>query len=328
MEPALCERIRGCLLGGAVGDAIGEPIEFSSLSEIRRRFGPDGVTGYVNRPGRFTDDTQMTLFTVDGLVRFLHADDLDPVETTRLAYLRWLRTQGMGADVDDDGWLFAVEGLHRRMAPGNTCLTAMMSGGWGTTTNRINDSKGCGGVMRVAPAGFVPNSDVFVLGCDLAAITHGHPSGFLASGALSLIIAEVVEGSSLSGAVATALQRLPDDPESGEVISCLELAVRTAQDDEVSAEKVEAQGEGWVAEEALGIAVYCALVADDFAHGVLLAANHGGDSDSTASIAGQILGCQLGESVIPEEWIADLEMADVVGRAADELAADAETYRR
>jgi ADP-ribosylglycohydrolase len=83
-----------------------------------------------------------------------------------------------------------------------------------------------------------------------------------------------------------------------------------------------------VAEEALGIAVYCALVADDFAHGVLLAANHGGDSDSTASIAGQILGTQLGESVVPEEWIADLEMADVVGRTADELATHAEIRRR
>ena len=66
------DRYRGCLLGGAVGDALGAGVEFMSLDEIRGRYGPAGVTGYVpcyGRSGAITDDTQMTLFTAEGLLR-------------------------------------------------------------------------------------------------------------------------------------------------------------------------------------------------------------------------------------------------------------------
>jgi ADP-ribosylglycohydrolase len=68
----LRDRYRGCLLGGAVGDALGAGIVFLSLGEIRQRYGPTGVTGYVSaygRAGAITDDTQMTLFTAEGLLR-------------------------------------------------------------------------------------------------------------------------------------------------------------------------------------------------------------------------------------------------------------------
>ena len=66
------DRVRGCLLGGAVGDALGTLVEFLSLDEIRQRFGPQGVTGYepaYGRRGAITDDTQMTLWTAEGLLR-------------------------------------------------------------------------------------------------------------------------------------------------------------------------------------------------------------------------------------------------------------------
>ncbi len=66
MTPA--ERIRGCLLGGAVGDALGTPVEFQSWARIRAVHGPEGVTE-LSTPGRFTDDTQMSLFTAEGLIR-------------------------------------------------------------------------------------------------------------------------------------------------------------------------------------------------------------------------------------------------------------------
>jgi len=67
--------IRGCLLGGAVGDALGAPIEFDDLAKIRSRFGPAGLRDYAPAYGRvdaFTDDTQMTLFTAEGLIRAQH----------------------------------------------------------------------------------------------------------------------------------------------------------------------------------------------------------------------------------------------------------------
>ena len=102
------ERSIGCLLGGAVGDALGAPVEFLSMEEIRRRYGDAGITGYVefwSGQGAFTDDTQMTLFTAEGLAlagerargggpRALSA----LVESVHRAYLRWLLTQGEEAN--------------------------------------------------------------------------------------------------------------------------------------------------------------------------------------------------------------------------------------
>ena len=161
------DRIAGCLLGGAIGDALGAGIEFDSITEIRRAHGPTGVTDYVEaygRRGAITDDTQMTLFTVEGIIRAsvrARAKGIcNPANVVRHAYLRWYHTQGHRWPDDEfaggpDGWLITVEDLHHGRAPGNTCLSAMAQGGTGEPDEPINTSKGCGGVMRAAPAGFV-----------------------------------------------------------------------------------------------------------------------------------------------------------------------------
>jgi ADP-ribosylglycohydrolase len=125
----LRDRYRGCLLGGGVGDALGAGIEFLSLAEIRQRYGPAGVTGYVpayGRAGTITDDTQMTLFTAEGLLRDRHQPpgSRDPAAALWRAYQRWLSTQyGEPAE----GWLSSQESLHHRRAPGTTCLSALPS---------------------------------------------------------------------------------------------------------------------------------------------------------------------------------------------------------
>ncbi|RPJ69686.1 MAG: ADP-ribosylglycohydrolase family protein, partial [Acidobacteria bacterium] len=157
----------GCLLGGAVGDALGAPVEFMSLAEIRRRFGPRGVEDYApayGRRGAITDDTQMTLFTAEGLIRGLvrwRSKGIAHVPSVVAhAYLRWLRTQGESSackvdDPDEDrGWLYSQRELHHRRAPGNTCLSALREMKTLGAPAR-NTSKGCGGVMRVAPAGLL-----------------------------------------------------------------------------------------------------------------------------------------------------------------------------
>ena len=188
----LRERITGCLLAGAVGDALGAPVEFQSWTEIRETFGPDGVTD-LGHAARFTDDTQMTLFTAEGLIRALVRGRwrgyLPSAQRRPHAYLRWLYTQGVpwrqaGAEfaADNprpDGCLASQPLLHHRMAPGSTCLSALRAGGSGTISRPANNSKGCGAVMRTAPVGFCyPTvSQTWDAACDMAAITHGHPDG-------------------------------------------------------------------------------------------------------------------------------------------------------
>src|SRR5687768_16508998 len=120
MRNEAANRISGCLLGGAVGDALGAPIEFMGLDEIRRRFGPDGLLeftpGYVGGIGKITDDTQMTLFTAEGILRGRARWAVRGIchlpSVVHAAYMRWLVTQGEKANPayargaePPDGWL-------------------------------------------------------------------------------------------------------------------------------------------------------------------------------------------------------------------------------
>lgn len=327
-------RIRGCLLGGAVGDALGAPVEFMSRAEIAAAYGAEGITtlgeayGVV---GAITDDTQMTLFTAEGLMRaqnrVIAKGIVNVPGIVWRAYLRWLATQepGMGLEsAGHDGWLFRIDGLHVRRAPGATCLSALIAGEPGSTERPLNDSKGCGGVMRVAPVGLFPAVDAFTAGCDVAALTHGHPSGYLAAGYLARLIQKVCAGDPVWLAAVTTRDAIPRGAASqelrGAIDHALTLAARTAVPTD---EDVESLGEGWVAEEAVAISLYCALTARSFAEGVRLAVNHDGDSDSTGAITGNILGALWGEQAIPPDWLGNLELRDVVATIADDLAAHA-----
>ena len=200
------------------------------------------------------------------------------------------------------GWLVDERELHARRAPGNSCLSALQaskgsSAERGTPRRRINNSKGCGGVMRMAPAGLTEGLDPFDTGCELAAITHGHPTGHLAAGAFAQLIHALSAGEPLEQAIDATLARSQGE-EATETREALEQAVELARHAEGTAEDVERLGPGWIAEEALAIGVFCALTARDFAHGVLLAVNHGGDSDSTGSVAGNILGLIHGVATV------------------------------
>jgi ADP-ribosylglycohydrolase len=320
------DAFRGCLLGGAVGDALGAPVEFMKLAEIRQRFGRSGVTELVpayGRLGAITDDTQMTIFTAEALIRAQHRLESRGIcsleAVTWNAYQRWLGTQGQRATASrDPGWLAGAPELHARRAPGNTCLSALGANHMGTVDEPVNDSKGCGGVMRVAPLGLVAN-EPFRRGRDNAALTHGHASGQLAAGYLAQLIADVLAGATLRDAAHAGLRRLGEESGHEETSAAVESALRLADDRDPSPEAVESLGAGWVAEEALAIGLYCALSARDFEHGVLLAVNHGGDSDSTGSIAGNLMGLLAGERGIPRRWLEQLELREVIAQLADDL---------
>jgi ADP-ribosylglycohydrolase len=237
MDQQKADHIRGCMLGGAIGDALGGPIEFYSISQIRQKFGPTGVTSFYDYQkaglsgiGHFTDDTQMTLFTAEGLLRAecrgREKGICDPATMVYHAYLRWLHTQGERVHVSgnaietkDDGWLIGIPELHHRRAPGNTCLFALQSGKMGTLLEAINQSKGCGGIMRAAPAGlFSVGHDPCILGMETAAITHGHPSGYLAAGCLAQMVSDLLDGDPLDSTVDHILHILRDRPDSTECV--------------------------------------------------------------------------------------------------------------
>ncbi|WP_246167324.1 MULTISPECIES: ADP-ribosylglycohydrolase family protein [Arthrobacter] len=337
-------KVRACLLGGALGDALGYAVEFDSLDGIRARFGSGGLTDFsqLDAPAPVSDDTQMTLYTVDGLVEVLQwANDgvgADETACLWLAYLRWLKTQGeaLPANAPDqpDRWIDAQEVLHHRRAPGNACLSGLLTGEMGTKYRPVNaESKGCGTVMRSAPFGLLPyvsEETVYKFSADGAALTHGHPSALHSAAVFSSLIHDLLPaGATLQEAAAAAAERAA---RSGvpELAERLQAAVSLAAENRGSTASVspeqmkQALGEGWVAEEALAIGLYAALAASNagtpqehFRRAVGLSVNHDGDSDSTASVTGNILGVLYGLEALPADWLSAIDARETVEAMAD-----------
>lgn len=321
------EYFRGSLLGGAIGDALGAPVEFLSLNQIIKKYGIDGITCLEpknNEKAKITDDTQMTLFTAEGILNSF-GKGKDTAEEVYYAYLRWLYTQDYPKLKDKDwiyrGHLINIPELNYRRGPGNTCLSALESGKRGTIDNPINNSKGCGGVMRVSPAGlFYTKDEAFDRAADFAAITHGHPSGYLSAGTLAYIIASIIEGEDIEKAALDGLSKLKEHENYQECYNSLSLAIKLSSSNIKERDAIAEIGEGWVGEEALAIALYSSLkYRDDFEKALIASVNHDGDSDSTGAITGNILGAYLGLSEIPDKWIEKVELKDEICKAADDL---------
>ncbi len=337
---------RGCLLGGAVGDALGYTVEFLSDKEIREQYGEKGIRDPIcdESTGKalISDDTQMTVFTTDGL---LWADSkaktkgiYSYIPCLFYAYQKWLYTQT--GSFAEKGYEFLLKGeilkweeLYARRAPGKTCLSSLagsINGKYGTMKNKINDSKGCGAVMRAAPIGLYFSKDpakAFTIGCESGAITHGHPSGYLAAGLFAFIIASITGGADLKAAVLAGLEELKKHHGHEEVLALVEKAVELAEQPTDPYQSLISLGEGWVGEETIAIAVYAALKhRNDFREAVCLAANHGGDSDSTAAVCGNIMGALLGSLEIPYKWIQVIELSELIVHGADELLKASKTH--
>jgi ADP-ribosylglycohydrolase len=319
------ERLMACLLGGAIGDAFGYEVEFKNLREIRQRFGESGIGKPVLHHGKLivSDDTQMTLFTLEGLLASLNHGAGDQhsraLRSIRQSYLDWFDTQRPVARSSKErtyGWLVHQTEMWSRRAPGNTCLSALSAGGQGTMSKPINNSKGCGGAMRVAPLGLIGSGgdpeSVFRTAAEAAALTHSHPSGYLSAGMVASLVHLLVDGVNLDTAIKQSCGHLRAFPAHEETLAAVAGAMALADKGLGGflsrAEAVETLGGGWVGEEALAIALYAVLSGASFVEAVSIAANHSGDSDSTASIAGQLWGAMNGLEGVPHDWVTPLDI--------------------
>lgn len=320
---------KGCLVGGAIGDALGWPIEFQHMPEIKAHYGENGITDLDVRYGKaeITDDTQMTIFTADGLLKSaLNNFDENKTPDMRIvlnSYQDWLNTQKGIMPEENKGWISKIDDLYANRAPGGTCLSAIRSGIEGSIEHPINNSKGCGGVMRVAPAGlmYYKNPEIaFEVGARCAALTHGHPSGYLSAGVLSGIVANLVNGNGLEDSVDKTIETLKKYEGHEDTLYLLEQAKKLAHSDIDSNIAIKHLGEGWCGDEAIAISVYCALKSpNDFENALIMAVNHNGDSDSTGAITGNILGAYLGSDKIPAKWKNTVELNNELNQLAQDL---------
>ena len=343
----LQNKIRGSITGGAIGDALGYPIEFVySFNDICARYGKEGITDFdmsypwlesEEKKALFSDDTHMTLYTAEGLLE-AERNGKPIAPTVCNAYLAWYAHQaGRKVKISYQSKLSEIEELNQNRAPGNTCLSALAAIHAGKEPQ--NASKGCGGIMRVAPVGLYgaahdwSPADTARLAGELAELTHLHPLSTYSSATLAVIVQlcasseDAVDKEMFKGIVDKSLKIVSDvygaDAAAMDEFRKIVGNAMSLEDDPQSDWQIieDRIGEGWVAEETLAIALFSTLRhVDDFSGCLISAVNHGGDSDSTGAVAGNIIGAILGDDAIPGKFKKEIQLRDLLLHAADDLA--------
>ena len=317
-DEGMARRLAG-VLGGALGDGFGHAVEFDKLAVIQRRFGPGGlrIPQYEHGQLVVSDDTQMTLFTLEGLTRaYLRQEKSDDgiLAQIRLSYLDWLETQGGKRGSGEASRLMKHATLHARCSPAETCLSALEAGGQGSPDKPLNNSRDQGGVMRVAPVALMPdmNADkAFKLGLGSAALTHGHPGAYLPAGILAATLFLLLEGQPLALAVQQAREIALEQPGHEETIARINAAVEAGKRPHLGNIPPHL-GQGWSGDDALAIGLYAVTRSLDFSSVMFTAANQDGNSATAAAIAGQLYGAQYGLEALPHAWIRRLDILDAL----------------
>lgn len=357
--------IRGSLMAGAAGDALGYPVEFMSRNAILARYGDKGITEFkLDSDGKalVSDDTQMTLFTANGMLMgltrgYMRGIGGDPKDYVDGAYIDWYYTQTENKKSERDDfhytWLRDLPELAHRRAPGITCLNACES----LLAHRDveNNSKGCGGIMRVAPMGLLDASfkesggsgfyykTVYLAeaGAHIARVTHLHPLGYLPAALMTLLLSRIVPltpdevKESIIDIINDGLDVMMnmygnDYAKYKEYLRALTLkAVNLAHSNISDIQAIMQLGEGWTAEEAWAISLYCVIRhIDNMKEAIIAAVNHDGDSDSTGSITGNIMGAIYGYEAIKRERLFcpygkkfedTIELHNIILAIADDL---------
>lgn len=345
-SPEPHDRFLASMLAGALGDALGYGVRAQPISSIRAEHGESGLTGPVVRDGlvRVSDATRLMLFTVDGLVRAHIARRIEPSARgpepeVQHAYLRWLYTQGRPwAEAGGpyarylgrpDGWLIAHRELFEPRGPESVCVSALdgfaRTHRQGTFDSRVNDANGCSGLVRAAPVAVWSNDpeEVFHAAAATAALTHGHPSGYLSAGVLAVLVHQLIRGAPLDDALWLARDLLLEWPGHEAQLRAIDSADSLAERGVVPPEVLAKQlGGGRSADQALAIGLYSVLATRSLPEALLLAVNHSGDSDSTGIVCGNIAGAVYGTRAVSTHWLGGLELHDIVRRLAQDALAE------
>ncbi len=339
-EISLADQVRGCLTGGALGDALGHPVNDARWDYVRQGDAAQELTHpiHISGPLLVTDATQMTLYTMDGLLEALEwANDgvlSDETACLWLAYLRWLATQSeqppSSAPSQPSRWIDSREVLHHRRAPDSVCISGLMTGDMGTLARPVNvESKGTGTLGRSAPIGLIPHMPLEALSrlaINASALTHGHPSAHHSAALFALVINDVVHGGhDIPAALKRAVDRAAERP-----VPELEQGLRAvvalyAQKEPLDSNSVPSSlGDGEIAEGALAIAFYAVLASERLGGGptdkfqnALRIAIKLDDGGSATSIAGSIVGAAYGTAALPAGWEPILDVSAVLSEAAD-----------
>ena len=330
-------RFRGCLLGMAVGDAMGAAVEKKSYEEICETYGPAGLLGYdtVNGLAEITSYTQVAAYALNGLLLGISRGQThDAMAYITMALKEWASVQHFPKDPHRRNcWLRGIPAFRRRKCMDPRTLDALTRDVLGTPKKPSNQADGPGSLTVAVAVGmyFHPERTQFhkigVLGAQTVALTHGDPTAFLSGSVLAYVIAAILndpEGD-LESHFRMAAQTVADQfgKEFSQALRMqkllLEVMEKAKDPTRNAVEMMEAIG-CKTAERVLAGAMYAVLAGrGDFDASAIIAVNHSGKSAAVGAVTGAILGAKLGETALPEFYLECLEAAQVLPELATDL---------
>lgn len=341
----LQQRFIGCLIGGAMGDAMGFEVKAMTLEQIKRAFGKSGITkmtpSKITKNMRISDETQLTLFTLHGIMwgDFLGGKSGISNYTTYVfyAYQQWLYTQMSTIASVDYQWILDnernnfpcefldIKELFKKRSPSKVLINTLMTSAemnYGKIINRINDNKNADSI-RTSAAGLYFYTDperAFRMGADFGGITHSHPTGYLAAGCFSSIISFILAGETIEQAVLDTLKQVKNYDGFEECFKAMDDALGLLDEETKPMDAVALLGDGKTAESALAIGIYCACCHSiNPENAILLAVNQDGNSDACGHICGSLVGAYKGINALPEKWNKQLQFSQLITKKAKEL---------
>lgn len=297
-------RFRGCLLGLAVGDALGTTLEFKAPGSFVPLEDMVGGGPFGLRPGQWTDDTSMALCLAESLVEMHRFDPRDQMER----YVRW-RDEGYWSST---GRCFDI---------GNTVSNALRryqqtNEPYAGSTDPY--SAGNGSIMRLAPVPMVYAAHVeqaIIMSGESSRTTHGAATAVSACCYLGGLLVGALSGVGKETLLAPYYAPIPGywthNPLHPDISAIAAGSYKEKQPPAI-------KGSGYVV-QSLEAALWAFYHSTNFRDGCLLAANLGDDADTTAAVYGQLAGAYYGVDAIPVAWLMQLAMRDEITALADRL---------
>lgn len=330
--------VRGCLLGLAVGDAMGYPVDKKSWTEICEDYGPNGLLGYdlVNGTADITSYTQLAAFACNGLL--LGTTRRKPEQFSKflaLSLREWARSQQFrGATERTFCWLAQVPQMRRRHCMDTRILDALAREQLGTPERPIFRSDTPAMLTAAVAVGLMydpeqlPPSQVGLLAAETVAFTHGEPESFLSGAVLAYAVAGILQEPEkpLIAQFLAAVQAVQDQfgaqfPQVKTVADGVSQAIRYSRDPELTPLAAMSMLGCSTAVECLAGAVYASVIHPaNFDEGMIAAVNHSGRSAAVGAVTGAILGARLGAEALPEFYLESLEPIEILSELAVDIA--------
>ncbi len=328
---------RGCLLGMAVGDAMGFPVDKKSWAEICEDYGPNGLLGYdlVNGSADITSYTQMAAFLCNGLLLAAIRGNVELYPKYMAMSLReWAKSQQFrGTAEKTNCWVAQVPGMRRRHCMDTRILDALNRETLGTpekpnffSSNPTNITSAVAVSMIYDPERMNPRQ-IGALGAQAVAFTHGEPETYLAGAFVAYSIAGILRSpeTPLVKQYTTAMDAV--QTQFGEdyiqVVPLLEKikkAMALTKDPELTPLAAMTMLGCTTATECVAGMVYATMIHPaNFDEALIVSVNHSGSSCAVGALTGAVLGARLGEEALPEFYLESLEPVEVLQELAEDM---------